>query len=172
MHPELINLVKASYFDTYLKTLDSSDPTECLELSKRKFLEVVSEIPEHRLDHRYEQNKWSIKELIMHLLDTEMIFNYRALRIGREEAAQNLEGFDENAYANQARVDGLSKAELLHFFSTLRDSTILLYKSFSEDQLKKVGIASKHEVEVRALFLINAGHTLHHLHVIKERYLN
>ncbi len=171
MHPELNSLVRAPYFDTYLKTLESSDVLDCLLVSKKRFVEVISNLTDDQVNYRYQPNKWSIKELIIHLIDTEIIFNYRALRIGREVKAQNLEGFDENSYAQHVSVDSLSKEDLVRYFSSVRDSSMLLYKTFTEDQLSKIGVASDHKVEVKALFLINSGHTLHHLNIINERYL-
>lgn len=171
MHPELNSLVRAPYFDTYLKTLESSDVLDCLQVSKKRFVEVISNLTDDQMNYRYQPEKWSIKELVMHLIDTEIIFNYRALCIGREAEEQDLEGFDENDYAQQARIDRLSKDDLVSYFTSVRDSSMLLYKTFSGDQLNKIGVASGHKVEVRALFLINSGHTLHHLKIINERYL-
>ena len=171
MHPELNSLVRAPYFDTYLKTLESSDVQVCLQSTKQRFVEVISNLNDDQLNYRYQPDKWSIKELVIHLIDTEIIFNYRALRIGRDAEEKNLEGFDENVYAQQARVDRLSKDDLVSYFTSVRDSSMLLYKTFTEDQLNKIGVASGHKVEVRALFLINSGHTLHHLKIINERYL-
>lgn len=172
MHPELNSLVRAPYFDTYLKTLESSDVQDCLQSTKQRFVEVISNLTDDQMNYRYQSDKWTIKELVIHLIDTEMIFNYRALRIGRDMEEQDLEGFDENEYAQQARVDLLSKDDLVSYFTLVRDSSMLLHKTFSEDQLNKIGVASGHKVEVRALFLINSGHTLHHLKIINERYLS
>ncbi|HAQ71497.1 DinB family protein [Salibacteraceae bacterium] len=171
MHPDLNTLIRAPYFDTYLKTLDSANTLECLRYSKQKFIDVISNLSNDQLDYSYQSHKWSIKELIVHLIDTEIIFNYRALRIGRESVAQKLEGFDENAYASQANLDNLNKADLIAFFSSVRDSSMLLYKTFTSEQLNRIGEASNHNVQAKALFLINAGHTLHHLNIINERYL-
>lgn len=171
MHHDLNTLIRAPYFDTYLKTLESSDVEACLNYSKQKFIQLVTSLSEEQLKYRYLPEKWSIKELIMHLIDTEMIFNYRALRIGREVEVQTLIGFDENSYAQQANVATITKDELVQFFSSVRESTLLLYKTFTDEQLARVGNASGHNMQAKALFFINAGHTLHHLNIINERYL-
>ncbi|NQV52164.1 MAG: DinB family protein [Flavobacteriales bacterium] len=164
-------LTRPAYFDTYLGHLESDDILVELERSGKELNALIASMTEEQLDHRYAPGKWSIRQVVQHLVDTELIFNYRAIRIGREETSQNLEGFDENAYAAKADGSRLSGSDLMAFFHAVRTSTGLLYQTFSDTQLELVGIASGNRIQIKSLFYINAGHTLHHAAVIRERYL-
>ena len=172
MHPEVNELIRAPYFDTYLKLLDSASIEDNLKLSQEALTDLLQSIPEEKMAYAYAPGKWTIKQLIQHIIETEMIFNYRAIRIGREDVTQNLDGFEENHYAASAETSGMTKEDLVDFFKAVRTSTVHLAKTFNAQQLEKSGIASGHYVQVKALFLIQSGHTLHHLNVIRERYLN
>ena len=164
-------LTRSAYFDTYLGHLQSDDLEAELKRSGEELNALISPMTEEQLEHWYAPGKWSVRQVVQHLIDTEMILNYRALRIGREETSQHLAGFDENAYAATADERKLSGSDLMAFFNAVRASTILLYQTFSDAQLERVGIASGNRIQVSALFYINAGHTLHHTGVIRERYL-
>jgi hypothetical protein len=161
----------APYFDNYLQHLTSDDVHLELLRSKDEFTKTISEIPESASSFRYAADKWSVVQLIQHVIDTELIFSYRALRIARDEKVLELSGFDENVYAEQASLSQMSIAAGSAFFSSVRDSTMALSTTFSSDQMRKTGIASGHEVRVDLLLLVLAGHALHHSMVLKERYL-
>ncbi|MBT3648621.1 MAG: DinB family protein [Flavobacteriales bacterium] len=171
MHPEVNELIRAPYFDTYLKLLDSASIEEGLNHSSKELRDLLETIPDDQLDYSYAPGKWTVKQVIQHVIETEMIFNYRAIRIGREDVTQNLDGFEENHFAANAQTADMTNADLAEFFTAVRMSTKHLVSTFSATQLDKSGIASGHYVQVKALFLIQAGHTLHHLNVIRERYL-
>lgn len=171
MHPEVNELTRAPYFDTYLKLLNSADIAVELEQSKTEFISLLNSLSDETMTYAYAPGKWTVKQVIQHIIETEMIFNYRAIRIGREDVTQNLDGFEENHYVANAHVSEMSNSDLVDFFNAVRTSTMFLVKSFDDAQLNKTGIASGHYVQVKALFLIQSGHTLHHLNVIKERYL-
>ena len=131
---------------------------------------LISEIPEDKEDYAYAAGKWTIKEIIQHIIDTERIFAYRALRISRNDQT-SLPGFDENDFANNTAANERGLQDLLTEFSAVRHSNLLLFKSFSEEQLLRIGIASDHPISVRAIGFMLIGHQKQHQKVFEERYL-
>ena len=123
-----------------------------------------------KFDYSYAEGKWTIKEIIQHIIDTERIFAYRALRISRNDKTP-LPGFDENDYVDNTNAKRRGIQDLLSEFSAVRHSNLLMYKSFSDEQLRRIGIASNNEVSVRALGFLILGHLKHHQKVFQERYL-
>jgi uncharacterized damage-inducible protein DinB len=172
MHPDIAKLVRAPYYDNYLKKLESADIHAELALSADQLLQTIDSLTNEQWDFAYAEGKWTVKQLLMHLVDTELVFNYRALRIGREQQAQSLEGFDENVYASAVQTKLMTGSELRQLFQNQREMTKLLVRSFSNEQLNRIGKANGWSVQARAIFLITAGHTVHHTQVLKERYLN
>ena len=161
----------AAYYKTYLSLVDTEwSLTEELEVSVHNFIRFVQDIPMDKHDYRYAEGKWTIKDIIQHLIDTERIFLYRALRFARNDATE-LPGFDENSYAIAANGSERKLQEMLTELALLRQSTIMLFKSFSKEDLLKSGIASGNKASVRALGFIIIGHQNHHIKVFKERYL-
>lgn len=155
---------------TYINALENVELLEELEISLHDFIKFAREIPMDKFDYRYAEGKWTIKEIIQHIMDAERIFAYRALRISRNDKTP-LPGFEENNYVENTNANGRSLQELLTEFSALRHSNLLLFKSFDEKQLIRMGIASNHPVSVRALGFLIIGHQKHHQKVFKERYL-
>ncbi|WP_320814826.1 DinB family protein [Flavobacterium sp.] len=133
-------------------------------------VEFFKSIPDSKLNYRYSEGKWTIKDILLHLIDAERIFAYRALRIARNDKTA-LSGFEENDYVIEALAGNRSMSSLLEEYKMVRNSTICLFKSFSIDQLKRIGEASNCSVSVRAIGVIIQGHEKHHLEIIKERYL-
>jgi uncharacterized damage-inducible protein DinB len=155
---------------TYIKALDNVNLIEELEISLHDFIKFVQNIPMDKFDYRYAEGKWTIKDIIQHIIDAERIFAYRALRISRNDQTQ-LAGFEENAYVENTNANARSIQTLLTEFSAVRHSNLLLFKSFSEEQLTRLGVASNHTVSVRALGFLIIGHQKHHQKVFLERYL-
>lgn len=160
----------SEFLATYIKALDEVNLFEELEISLHDFIKFVQNIPMDKFDYRYADGKWTIKDIIQHIIDAERIFAYRALRISRNDKTP-LPGFDENDYVENTNANGRSIQELLTEFSAVRHSNLLLFKSFSEEQLTRIGIASNHPVSVRALGFLMIGHQKHHQRVFQERYL-
>lgn len=133
-------------------------------------VEFFKTIPRDKLNYRYSEGKWTVKDIFLHLIDTERIFAYRALRIARNDKT-DLPGFEENDYVIEALAGERSTSSLIEEYKMVRNSTICLFKSFSSEQMKRLGIASNSSVSVRALGVIIQGHEKHHLDIIKERYL-
>ena len=155
---------------TYINALDDVDLFEELEISLHDFIKFVQNIPMDKFDFRYAEGKWTIKDIIQHIIDAERIFGYRALRISRNDKTP-LPRFEENNYVENTNANGRSIQELLTEFSAVRHSNLLLFKSFSEEQLTRLGIASNHTISVRALGFLMIGHLKHHQRVFEERYL-
>ena len=160
----------SEFVATYIKALDDVHLVEELEISLHDFIKFVQNIPMDKFDYRYAEGKWTIKDIIQHIIDTERIFGYRALRISRNDKTP-LPGFDENEYVENTNANNRGLQELLTEFSAVRHSNLLLFKSFSEEQLTRMGIASNHPISVRAIGFMIIGHQKHHQNVFQERYL-
>jgi hypothetical protein len=126
-------------------------------------------IPETRGDYRYAQGKWSIKEVVGHLSDTERVFAYRALRTGRGDSTA-LPGFDDQSYVSKMCAEARSLADVTEEWTAIRRATLSLFRSFPNEAWDRRGSASGHVISVRALAYVVAGHTRHHLEVIDARY--
>ncbi len=149
------------------------DDGKVLNHLKNNFTKVkkfISSLPKKKLSYRYEKDKWTIKEILVHLMDDERIFAYRALRIARGDTTP-LPGFEQNDYVPFSRANERSLPDIFAEYKTIRDATISLFNSFSSEDLLRIGTANDHAVSVRALVYHLAGHELHHLNIIKERYL-
>lgn len=160
----------SKYSAAYINAAMDAELLEELEISLHEFIRFVQNLPMDKFDYRYAEGKWTIKEIIQHIMDTERIMAYRALRISRYDQTP-LPGFDENAYVDNTNANSRGLQEILTEFSAVRYSTLLLFKSFSDEQMKRMGIASGNDVSVRALGFIIIGHQKHHQKVFQERYL-
>jgi len=164
-------LIHAPFYDRYIKLCLGQNPLEELQRSLDIAVAQLSRIPEAKAAFSYTPNKWTIQQLVGHCIDTERIFQYRALRFAREQQAE-CKGFDEDAFAAQNACVHRSIASLIAEFKVVRQSSILLFDSLSESELNKQGLADGKAMNVRACGLIMSGHVLHHLGVLNERYLN
>lgn len=160
----------AKFYSPYINALGNVVLIEELEICLYDFIKFVQNIPMDKFDFRYAEGKWTIKDIIQHLIDAEHVFSYRALRISRNDKTP-LPGFNENDYVDNTNANVRSIQDLLTEFSAVRQSTMLLFKSFSEEQLIRMGIASNAAVSVRAIGFIIIGHQKHHQKVFQERYL-
>ncbi len=160
----------SSFYKNYVTILGEINLLEVLNNSLENLINTLKNLPEEKLQYRYEEGKWTIKELIQHIIDAERVLSYRALRFARNDAT-NLQGFDEDWYVKNSNGNDRDFDELLNEFSLVRKATILLFKSFSNEMLTNTGSANGSVVSVRALGFIIAGHQIHHLNIIKEKYL-
>lgn len=158
-------------FKGYVKLVEEPDVMQALRISGYRTQELVHSIKENLGDHRYAAGKWSIKEVLCHMIDAERIFAYRALRFARNDRT-NLHSFDENTYAPEANAQNRTLRRIADEMQHVRTSTLDLFESFSEEMLSRKGLANGNEVSVIALGFIIAGHDTHHYRVLKERYLN
>ncbi len=161
----------AAFYATYIDTVtEEYNLVEELEISVHRFVKFVQDIPMDKFDYRYAEGKWTIKDILLHLIDAERIFAYRALRFARKDETP-LASFDENTYVNEARANSRSIQDLLSELLVVRHASLALFKSFSEEQLLRKGIASNNLISVRALGFTIIGHQIHHQRVFQERYL-
>ena len=159
-----------NYYKPYLDIVGDETLDVILVDSAERFKKMIVELPEEKLHYTYVEGKWTIAQLIAHLIDAERVFQYRALRFSRNDKS-NLPGFDQDAFVANSNVDKRTKIDLLKEFSAVRESTLQLFNSFSEETLAFVGTASDTPMSVRAIGFMISGHVLHHLKVINERYL-
>ena len=161
----------ASYYQPYVDRCTGDDLMGALLDSLKRSRELFAMIPAEKGDHRYAPGKWTVKDVIQHVIDTERVFAYRALRFGRNDATP-LPGFEENEYAKEASSAPRKLEDLYVEAEIVRGASILLFQSFDHGMLMRTGTANGNTFSVRALGWIIAGHNLHHLDVINERYLH
>ncbi len=161
-----------SYYRPYFESLVKNGKGVIQNLidSLEDILQTLKSIPEGKQLYKYADDKWTVKELIQHVIDTERIFAYRALRFARKDTV-NLLGFDQDTFNETSNANDRDFTELIEELRGVRESTILLFKSFNDDTLKEIGLASNSPMSVRVTGYIISGHALHHVKVLKERYL-
>lgn len=160
----------AAYYRRYVDTVPAGDLLVTLEKQLEELVALVDGVGEARAGHRYAEGKWSVKELLGHVADTERIFAVRTLCAARGEPA-DLPGFDENAYVARANFDARTLNSLLGELTAVRRATLALLRSLDEEALARRVTANGHPMTARALAWIIAGHERHHANVLRERYL-
>jgi hypothetical protein len=160
----------APYYGKYVRLVPEGDILTTMAEQMDSTARELRAIDEERAAHRYASDKWSIKELVGHIIDTERIFAYRALRFARGDQTE-LPGFEQDDYIRHASFDACSFDELVREFELVRGANLLMLKHLDEAAWQRRGIASNAEVSVRALAFIIAGHELHHLKILRTRYL-
>ena len=160
----------APFYETYVSKL--TDDTVWIQLHEHteKFVRFLGKIPKNKWDYSYAEGKWTIRQVLQHIIDTERIMAYRALTIARKDAV-NLPGFDENEYAAAAPVSHIEWDDLVSEFSALRIANMLMFSNFTDDMMSEIGNANNNPISVNALAHIIVGHAVHHHQILKERYL-
>ncbi len=158
------------YFGTYINAVSGSDALPVLTAQRASTAAFLAGIPETRAGFRYAEGKWSLREVIGHLSDTERIFAYRLLRFARADQTP-LAGYDENSYVPAGQFERRTLADLAGEFTAVRDATLALVGGLDDVALARRGEANGKPMTARALAWIIAGHEAHHLRVIRERYL-
>ena len=158
------------FYYNYINLVQQEDLKEALKTHITQTINFLKNIPEEKWNYRYAEGKWSIKELVQHIIDAERIFCYRALRFARKDETP-LAGFDENTYAASSKADFRSKDDLLEELELVQKASSKLFLSFNHDQLEASGIANGKSIYVLAIAFISVGHSLHHLNIIQQRYL-
>lgn len=159
-----------AYFQPYVSEVPDGDLLTTLEAQRDSTSAVLARIPDARAGFRYADGKWSIREVVGHIADSERVFAYRALRFARADATA-LPGFDENAWMPLAGFDARPLSEVAAELRAVRESTLALFRGFDAAAWVRSGTAGGNTVSVRALAWITAGHERHHLRVLAERYL-
>ncbi|RXK50686.1 DinB family protein [Aquirufa rosea] len=160
---------KTSYFTEYLNFEPNENIFEVFENQTKIILDIYQNLSPRQWSYAYSPGKWTLQQLLGHMVDTERIISYRALAISRGEQ-QALPGFDENAYLVKAHYENQNPELILKQYHLTRQATIALLQSFSPDQWNTIGQANGNSVSVRALSWMIAGHEKHHLSIMNERY--
>ena len=158
------------YYGRYISLVPEGDLLAMLSKQADETLSLLHSIPESQGGFRYAPDKWSIKEMVGHLIDTERIFSYRALRFARNDQTP-VPGYEQDDYIRNASFDDYPLSELASEFESVRRATIFLFKHLSAESWTRRGVANDAEVSVRALGYIIAGHELHHREILRSRYL-
>lgn len=160
----------APYYGKYVSLIEDDDILVPLEQQLHTTLAVLHGLSEEQGNYRYEPNKWSIKQLVGHIIDAERIFAYRALCIGRGDQTP-LPGFEQDDYIATANFDACTLADLTTEYELVRRSDLAMLKQFSDEAWRRRGTASENPITARALAYIIAGHEAHHLNILRSRYL-
>ena len=160
----------ASYYASYIGKVPEGDLIRTLESQGQAFATLLGAAPESRGDFAYAPGKWTLKEVVSHVIDAERVFGYRALRIARADQTP-LPGFDENSWVPNSGAKQRTLRDLVGEFQAVRGATVALFRHLPPDALTRTGTANNNPVSVRALAWIVAGHALHHEGLIRERYL-
>lgn len=157
------------FYHTYVKHVPEGDIVPLLKDQLQHTIKLVKNLTDEQAHFRYKEDKWSVKEVIGHMIDTERIMSYRLLCIARGDQA-SLPGFDEQNYAKHANFNEQEIEVLIQQFEQLRQSTIYLLQSIPDHVWKMEGTVSDYPITVQALAAIISGHELHHRHILIERY--
>jgi hypothetical protein len=160
----------AAYYGKYINLVPEGDILTTLGHQMDDTLALLRSIPEAQADSRYSPDKWSIKEVVGHLIDAERIFGYRALRFARNDQT-SLQGFEQDDYVKYGGFGEQSLSDLASEYEHVRRANIYLLRGLGREAWDRRGIASDNEVSVRGLAYIIAGHELHHLGIIRTKYL-
>jgi uncharacterized damage-inducible protein DinB len=160
----------AEYYEEYIALVPSGDFLEILQEQKQAMIRLLSPLSEEQGDFRYAPGKWSIREILGHINDTERIFAYRLLRIARGDQTP-LASFEQDEYVQNGNFSTRRLADLLHEFSAVREATITLIRSLDDAAWLRRGVANQKEITATALAFIIAGHDRHHRIILEERYL-
>ncbi len=171
MHkPEPGEYAQSPYVSRYIEQVGEAPVLEVLARQFTEMQRIFGALDEEKSGYRYAEGKWTLKELLGHMVDTERIMAYRVLCMARGEK-QPLPGFDENAYAEHAAYGSRPFADVLEEYRLVRGANLLLFRSFTEPMLGQVGNANGNNISARAMLYVLTGHEAHHLGIIRERYL-
>jgi len=160
-----------AYYEKYIALVPGADVTGALEAQRVRTMQLFAGRSEREGNFRYAPEKWTVKDVLGHVTDTERIFTYRALRIARGDQTP-IEGFEQDDYVRGGGFNERPLASLVEEFADVRSASLALFRSLGKDAWPRRGMANKNEVSVRALAFITAGHELHHRQILEERYFS
>jgi hypothetical protein len=160
----------APYYERYINLIEGDDILKILNDQSKKTQDILNSFSEHKGNYRYADGKWTVKEVVGHLLDTERVFAYRALCIARGEK-KSLPGFEQDDYVTEGNFNRRELFDLNYEFRLLRESNLLLFRTFTPEMMQRKGFANETTVSVLALMFMIAGHEKHHMNILKERYM-
>lgn len=159
----------AEFYETYVSLVAETNIISALQNQPEDLKRLFAGVSAEEENFRYAEDKWSIRELLGHVVDGERVFSYRALRISRGDGTP-LAGFEENFYVANSSFSNIKLADLIEEFTLLRQSNVFLFKSLTGEMWKKTGTASDAVISVSALAFIMVGHVRHHANILRERY--
>ena len=160
----------ASYYQKYVSLIPNGDILKLMEKQNEQFCEFLAQINEEKANYRYAKDKWSIKEVIGHLIDVELVFMYRALRFSRNDKVA-LHGFDQDAFIANGDFSKLTLSDLVEQFYHIRKAAIPMFSAFTDKMWGRKGKVDKNSFTVRAIAYIMVGHVIHHMRVIHQKYM-
>jgi hypothetical protein len=160
----------APFYETYVSLVQKDDLIREIHDSLTEIYDTLEALPIDKIDYAYAEGKWTVRQLLQHMIDTERVFSYRATAFARGDR-QELPGFDENAWASAAPVNDRNFQEMKEELLILRRSVYFMYKGLTPEALQSAGEANKNRVTVNALGYIMVGHVRHHFRILAERYL-
>ncbi len=158
------------YYHRYVNLVGDGDVLSHLDEIKEEHLSFLSGLPAHKHEYRYAENKWTLKEILAHIIDTERIMAYRALCFARNDKTE-LPGFDQDSYVIHSNANNRLWTDLLRDYSAVRTNTLLLFNGFEDEMWNNIGNANNKQISVHGLAYVIAGHDIHHINIIRERYL-
>jgi hypothetical protein len=159
------------YFQYYIDLVDTGNFFDAFNENTKYTIDFFKNIPFELLNYQYAENKWTVKEVFMHLIDTERAFAYRAFVCARGDASTPLHSMDENLYASNINVTNRTIESLVNEFSAVRNNSKTLFDNLSDSQSEFLGNCITYKISARALGYIMIGHVKHHIDIISERYL-
>ncbi|NND32823.1 MAG: DinB family protein [Saprospiraceae bacterium] len=160
----------AAYYTLYIDQVEGSNYMRTLKSNLKSTVEFLQQLSDEEWNSRYAPEKWSIKEVVLHMVDSERIFAYRALRIARNDITP-LAGFDQDAYVPHSNASDRSGASLIDEYQMVRHATLAMFQNFTDEMMTRMGTASDNPFSTLALAFIIAGHENHHISILKDRYL-
>ena len=158
------------YYGPYILALGDVSLADALHQSLESISNLFDQISEEKLNFSYADGKWTVAEVLVHLMDAERVFQYRALRFARNDSTE-LQGFDQDLYVPESGANQRSKEQILEEFLSIRKSSVSLFQSLGKTELLRLGKANGASMSVRALGFVICGHQAHHFKILKERYL-
>jgi len=169
MRPELSKVPKA--FHNYVNQVQENEVLTAFSNQGKTIFQLLESIPAEKHDYRYDTGKWTIREVLQHIIDAERVFAYRALAFARKDKT-SLPPFDENDYALNSMASGRNWSDMVEEFRHLRKANEIMFQSFSDEQLDTYGTSNNNSISVRALGFVMVGHATHHARIVKERYID
>ena len=160
----------AEFYHGYINHAKGNSIAEVIANHSSQIKDFYNSLPAEKADYTYAADKWTLKEVLQHVIDAERVFSYRALRFARKDETP-LASFDENSYALHSNANNRTLQSLKDEFVSLRDATDIMLSTLNEDQLRLHGTASNKNITVNAIAFIIYGHLLHHKKIVEERYL-
>lgn len=158
------------YIQRYLDLVPSENWIEELKISRKQTLEIYESLSEEQGNFAYAEGKWTLKTLLQHLIDTEKVFAYREMRFSRKDQSL-VSGFDEEAWADNSYAETRTLKSLIKEFKVTRKQSSIFFKTLPIEALQLIGIVNGNEIKVETIGKLTVGHNIHHLNIIKERYL-